>query len=98
MQCHTCNNVWHPNDRPPSVFGKSIPINDRLYNADLNMDLTAGLIVQFVASKWDTIKKNAKNWWLNEDTGNWNKNCHQNVTLDGKTEPGFHKNEQCYVK
>ena len=55
------------------------------------MDLTDGLIVQFVASKWDTIKKNAKNWWLNEDTGNWNKNCHQNVTLDGKTEPGFHK-------
>ena len=56
------------------------------------MDLTAGLIVQFVASKWDTIKQNAKNWLFNQETGNWHKNCHQNVpTLDGKTEAGFQR-------
>ena len=56
------------------------------------MDLTAGLIVQFVASKWDTIKQNAKNWIFSQETGNWHKNCHQNVpTLDGKTEAGFQR-------
>ena len=84
--------VSHPNHRPPSVYGKSIPINDRLYNADLNLDLTSGLVVEFVASKWDTIKQNAKNWFRNEDTGNWKRNCHEDITLNGKTEACFQKN------
>ena len=61
------------------------------------MDLTTGLIVQFVASKWDTIKKNAKNWEFNESTGNWDKNCHQDVTLDGKTEESFQKDRLSIV-
>ena len=55
------------------------------------MDLTSGLVVQFVASKWDTIKQNAKNWFRNEDTGNWKRNCHEDITLNGKTEACFQK-------
>jgi len=78
------------NYRPPSVYGKSIPINDRLYNANLNVDLTAGLVVEFIASKWNSMKSNAiesGNWLLNEDTKKWKKNCHQTISLgDGKSE------------
>ena len=74
------------NYRPPSIYGKSIPVNDRLYNADLNQDLTAGIIVEFIASKWDTIKKNAENWFFDSTSQQWNQNCRQDVTVDGKTE------------
>ena len=88
--------VSHPNHRPPSVYGKSIPINDRLYNANLNVDLTAGLVVEFIASKWNSMKSNAiesGNWLLNEDTKKWKKNCHQTISLgDGKSEARFQKN------
>ena len=57
------------------------------------MDLTAGLVVEFIASKWNSMKSNAiesGNWLLNEDTKKWKKNCHQTISLgDGKSEACF---------
>ena len=48
------------NYRPPSVYGYSIPNNDKIYNANLNLPLTSyldGFVVEYVVSKWDKLKK-----------------------------------------
>ena len=72
------------NYRPPSVYGNSIPNNDKVYNANLNLPLTSylqGFVVQYVVSKWDALKKDLIEKFTPEKTnGLYDSLCEESYT------------------